>query len=147
MLYNYIHMATLGVKGLTWHFTQWPWQTTHLSMLCVDRSQCCWLWLVSGGSPTVTDHPPVYVVCVDRSQCCWLWLVSGGSPTVTDHPPVYVVCWQIPVLLALIGIWYSNFFGAETYTLLPYDQVDTLCPFCLLYSLESLTADNITHSV
>ena len=48
MLYNYIHMATLGVKGLTWHFTQWPWQTTHLSMLCVDRSQCCWLWLVSG---------------------------------------------------------------------------------------------------
>lgn len=29
---------------------------------------------------------------------------------------------NIPVILALIGIWYSNFFGAETYTLLPYDQ-------------------------
>ena len=27
------------------------------------------------------------------------------------------------MILALLGIWYSNFFGAETYTLLPYDQV------------------------
>lgn len=30
---------------------------------------------------------------------------------------------QIPVILALIGVWYNNFFGAETQTLLPYDQV------------------------
>ena len=30
------------------------------------------------------------------------------------------------MLLALIGIWYSNFFGAETYTLLPYDQVSAV---------------------
>ncbi len=27
-----------------------------------------------------------------------------------------------PVLLALIGIWYNNFFGAETEAILPYDQ-------------------------
>jgi glucose-6-phosphate isomerase len=26
------------------------------------------------------------------------------------------------VLLALIGIWYNNFFGAETEAILPYDQ-------------------------
>ncbi|XP_061163062.1 glucose-6-phosphate isomerase-like [Saccostrea echinata] len=29
---------------------------------------------------------------------------------------------NIPVILALIGVWYNNFFGAETQTLLPYDQ-------------------------
>ncbi|WP_409421537.1 glucose-6-phosphate isomerase [Pseudaeromonas sp. ZJS20] len=29
---------------------------------------------------------------------------------------------NIPVLLALIGIWYNNFYGAETETILPYDQ-------------------------
>jgi len=29
---------------------------------------------------------------------------------------------NIPVILALIGIWYNNFFGAETETILPYDQ-------------------------
>lgn len=29
---------------------------------------------------------------------------------------------NLPVLLALIGIWYNNFFGAETESILPYDQ-------------------------
>ncbi|NLI81766.1 MAG: glucose-6-phosphate isomerase [Deltaproteobacteria bacterium] len=29
---------------------------------------------------------------------------------------------NIPVNLALIGIWYTNFFGAETEAILPYDQ-------------------------
>ena len=29
---------------------------------------------------------------------------------------------NIPVVLALIGIWYNNFFGAETEAILPYDQ-------------------------
>ncbi|KAJ2184383.1 glucose-6-phosphate isomerase, partial [Coemansia sp. RSA 530] len=29
---------------------------------------------------------------------------------------------NIPALLGLIGIWYNNFFGAETQALLPYDQ-------------------------
>jgi glucose-6-phosphate isomerase len=29
---------------------------------------------------------------------------------------------NIPVLMALIGIWYSNFFGTKTEAILPYDQ-------------------------
>jgi glucose-6-phosphate isomerase len=29
---------------------------------------------------------------------------------------------NIPVLLALIGVWYNNFFGAETEAIFPYDQ-------------------------
>jgi glucose-6-phosphate isomerase len=29
---------------------------------------------------------------------------------------------NIPVLMALIGLWYSNFFGSQTEAILPYDQ-------------------------
>lgn len=29
---------------------------------------------------------------------------------------------QIPVILAVLGVWYINFYGAETHALLPYDQ-------------------------
>ena len=29
---------------------------------------------------------------------------------------------NIPVVLAMLGIWYNNFFGAESHALLPYDQ-------------------------
>lgn len=31
-------------------------------------------------------------------------------------------CLQIPVILALLGVWYHNFFGAGSHALLPYDQ-------------------------
>jgi len=29
---------------------------------------------------------------------------------------------NIPVILAVLGIWYNNFFGAESHAILPYDQ-------------------------
>lgn len=29
---------------------------------------------------------------------------------------------NLPVILAVIGIWYNNFYGAQTHVLLPYDQ-------------------------
>ena len=29
---------------------------------------------------------------------------------------------NMPVILALLGIWYSNFYGAESHAILPYDQ-------------------------
>jgi glucose-6-phosphate isomerase len=29
---------------------------------------------------------------------------------------------NIPVVMALLGIWYNNFFGAESHAILPYDQ-------------------------
>ncbi|MFH0975015.1 MAG: glucose-6-phosphate isomerase [Spirochaetota bacterium] len=29
---------------------------------------------------------------------------------------------NIPVILALLGVWYNNFFGADTHAILPYDQ-------------------------
>ncbi len=29
---------------------------------------------------------------------------------------------NIPVVMAMLGIWYNNFFGAETHAILPYDQ-------------------------
>ena len=34
-----------------------------------------------------------------------------------------VFCEQIPVILAVLGVWYNNLFGAQTHGLFPYDQV------------------------
>ena len=36
--------------------------------------------------------------------------------------PHHAVRANLPVLLGLIGIWYNNFFGAETVAILPYDH-------------------------
>jgi len=35
---------------------------------------------------------------------------------------------NIPVLMALLGIWYNNFYGAETVAVLPYEQYLRLFP-------------------
>ena len=29
---------------------------------------------------------------------------------------------NMPIILALLGVWYNNFFGAQTYAILPYEQ-------------------------
>ncbi|WP_048810155.1 glucose-6-phosphate isomerase [Candidatus Methylacidiphilum infernorum] len=35
---------------------------------------------------------------------------------------------NIPVIMALLGFWYGNYFGAETYGIFPYDQYLELLP-------------------
>lgn len=48
-------------------------------------------------------------------------LLSGGH-AMDNHFVKTPLKRNLPVLLALISIWYSNFFGAETEAILPYDQ-------------------------
>jgi glucose-6-phosphate isomerase len=35
---------------------------------------------------------------------------------------------NIPVIMALLGVWYNDFFGAETHAILPYDQTMQFFP-------------------
>lgn len=45
---------------------------------------------------------------------------------------------NIPVVLALIGIWYNNFFGTETEAIIPYTQyLQKLAPYLQQASMES----------
>lgn len=45
-----------------------------------------------------------------------------GAHAMDEHFRTAAFEENMPVILALIGIWYNNFFGAETETILPYDQ-------------------------
>ncbi len=45
-----------------------------------------------------------------------------GAHAMDNHFRDTPVEKNIPVTLALLGIWYNNFFQAESYALLPYDQ-------------------------
>lgn len=46
----------------------------------------------------------------------------AGGHAMDEHFRTSVPEKNIPILLALIGIWYNNFFQAQTEALLPYDQ-------------------------
>lgn len=45
-----------------------------------------------------------------------------GAFEVDEHFKSAPLAENIPVIMALIGIWYNNFFGAESIAILPYDQ-------------------------
>lgn len=45
---------------------------------------------------------------------------------------------NLPVLLGLLGLWYTNFFSAETHAILPYDQyLWRLSAYCQQLDMES----------
>lgn len=45
-----------------------------------------------------------------------------GAHAVDEHFCQAPLENNIPVIMALLGIWYTNFFGAESHAILPYDQ-------------------------
>ncbi|MDJ0880485.1 MAG: glucose-6-phosphate isomerase [Gammaproteobacteria bacterium] len=45
-----------------------------------------------------------------------------GAYEVDEHFKTAPLAENIPVIMALLGIWYNNFFGAESIAILPYDQ-------------------------
>jgi glucose-6-phosphate isomerase len=48
-------------------------------------------------------------------------MLAGGHD-MDEHFRTAKLEENIPVVLGLLGVWYSNFFGAETHAILPYDQ-------------------------
>ncbi len=45
-----------------------------------------------------------------------------GAHAMDEHFRTAPAEKNLPLLLGLLGIWYDNFFGAETHAILPYDQ-------------------------
>jgi glucose-6-phosphate isomerase len=46
----------------------------------------------------------------------------AGFHTIDEHFRTAPIESNVPMLLGLIGVWYNNFFGAETVSILPYAQ-------------------------
>jgi len=46
----------------------------------------------------------------------------AGAHDMDEHFRTAALEKNMPVILALLGVWYNNFFGAQTHAILPYDQ-------------------------
>jgi glucose-6-phosphate isomerase len=46
----------------------------------------------------------------------------GGAHAIDEHFRSTPFERNLPVIMALLGIWYNNFFGAQSHAILPYDQ-------------------------
>ena len=77
-----------------------------------------WDWV--GGRYSLWSAIGLSIACVigfDRFE----ELLAGGH-AMDQHFRNTPFEKNVPVMLALIGVWYNNFFGAQTEAILPYDQ-------------------------
>ncbi len=80
-----------------------------------------------------------------------------GAQSMDKHFKETPLTDNLPVLMAVIGIWYNNFYGAQTLALLPYDQYlhkfadyfqqVGLFNFFLLFSVIFLTRETWSRTV
>jgi glucose-6-phosphate isomerase len=62
----------------------------------------------------------------------------AGAHAVDEHFRSAPLEQNIPVIMGLLGIWYNNFFNAQTYAVLPYDQyMDYLADHLQQVDMES----------
>jgi glucose-6-phosphate isomerase len=62
----------------------------------------------------------------------------AGFRLVDEHFASAPIEQNVPMLLGLIGLWYNNFFGAETVSILPYSQyLDRLSAYFQQLDMES----------
>jgi glucose-6-phosphate isomerase len=77
-----------------------------------------WSWV--GGRYSLSSAIGLPIACVigfDHFEA-----LLDGFHAMDEHYRTAPLEENLPTLLALIGIWYNNFFGAETEAILPYDQ-------------------------
>lgn len=102
------------------HFAALSTNAEAVAAFGIDTDNMFEFWDWVGGRYSLWSAiglPIVIAVGMDRFE-----ELLAGAHAADEHfrgaPPER----NIPVIMALLGIWYRNFFGAETHAVLPYDQ-------------------------
>ena len=68
-----------------------------------------------------------------------------GAHKVDEHFRTAPFEKNIPVIMALLGIWYNNFFGAQSHAILPYDQYLVYFPAYFQQGDMESNGKSVTH--
>jgi glucose-6-phosphate isomerase len=110
----------LGDAAVAKHFVALSTNTEKVAAFGIDPANMFEFWDWVGGRYSLWSAiglPIAVAIGMDRFR----ELLAGGR-AMDDHFRSAPLGANMPVVLALIGIWNANFLGAETYAVLPYDQ-------------------------
>jgi glucose-6-phosphate isomerase len=113
-------VGALGEAAVAKHFVALSTNESAVSAFGIDPANMFAFWDWVGGRFSLWSAiglPIAVAVGMDRFE----ELLAGGR-AMDDHFRTAPLDANLPVLLALIGIWNANFLHAETYAVLPYDQ-------------------------
>ncbi len=102
------------------HFVAISTNAEGVSSFGIDPDNMFVFWDWVGGRYSLTSAIGLSIACTigfDRFE-----ELLDGFHAMDLHFRDKPLTQNIPVILALIGIWYNNFFGAESEAILPYDQ-------------------------
>jgi glucose-6-phosphate isomerase len=102
------------------HFAAVTTNIEAASKFGIAPERCFPLWDWVGGRYSVWSTiglPVAIAIGMDRFED-----LLAGARAMDEHFLSAPLLANMPVLLALLGIWYTNFFGAETHAVLPYAE-------------------------
>src|SRR5262249_15318594 len=102
------------------HFVAVSTATQEVSKFGIDTDNMFPFWDWVGGRYSMWSAIGLSIatmIGMDRFE----EMLAGGHE-MDEHFRTARVEKNLPVILGLLGVWYSNFFGAETHAILPYDQ-------------------------
>jgi glucose-6-phosphate isomerase len=102
------------------HFVAISTNTAEVSKFGIDPGNMFEFWDWVGGRYSLWSSIGLSIALVigmDRFE----QLLAGGHD-VDEHFRTTPLAGNIPVIMALLGVWYGNFFDAHSHAILPYDQ-------------------------
>ena len=102
------------------HFVAVSTNTNAVSVFGIDTKNMFRFWNWVGGRYSLWSAIGLSIVLGIGFEN-YVELLEGAH-AMDNHFRTTEFGQNIPVILALIGIWYNNFYGAETEAILPYDQ-------------------------
>ena len=110
----------LGEDAVAKHFVALSTNETEVRKFGIDPANMFEFWDWVGGRYSLWSAiglPIAIAIGMDR----FLELHAGGR-AMDQHFRTAPLAENLPVVMALIGVWNANFLGAGTYAVLPYDQ-------------------------
>ena len=102
------------------HFVALSTNADAVSAFGIDTENMFGFWDWVGGRYSLTSAiglPVMLAIGAENFRA-----LLAGYHQMDTHFRTAPLAENMPVLLGLLGIWYNNFFGAETQAILPYDQ-------------------------
>ena len=109
-----------GNDAVAKHFVALSTNAKEVSGFGIDTANMFEFWDWVGGRYSLWSAIGLPIACVigmDHFE----ELLAGGHD-MDQHFRTAPLAENLPVILGMLGAWYSNFFGAETHAILPYDQ-------------------------
>lgn len=113
-------VAALGEDAVAKHFVALSTNTEEVKKFGIDPVNMFEFWDWVGGRYSLWSAIGLSIaIAVGYDN--FVELLTGGFE-MDEHFRNAPLEKNIPVILGVLGVWYHNFFGAEAYAVLPYDQ-------------------------